>query len=81
MDSSSDICILWLELVKEYNSQVRFGTWVVDVDLLNLVKSQIYNFSPLSFILSILIILLVIMFNWIKSALFFSINGRSIHVC
>ena len=77
MDSLSDNCTLWLELVKEYNSQVQFSTWGVDVDLSNLVKNQVCNFSLLSFIWSTLIILLVIVFNWIKSVLFVSINGTS----
>lgn len=62
VDSSNDYCILGFGLVKEYNTQVYFGAWSVDVDLLNHVKNKFANSLPYFFTLSTLIILLVIVF-------------------
>jgi hypothetical protein len=66
MDSLSGHCTLKLRQVKEYNTQVWFGTWGVDVDLSNHVKNEFANFLPYLFTLSILIILLIIVFIWIN---------------
>ena len=62
MDSPSGHCTLKLEQVKEYNTQVWFGTWGVNVSLPNHVKNEFANFLPYLFILSTLIILLIIVF-------------------
>jgi len=49
-------------LVKKYNTKVQFGTWGVDVGLLNHIKNDFANSFSYLFILSTLIILLVIVF-------------------
>jgi hypothetical protein len=41
------IVTLQLGQVKEYNAQVRFGTWGVDIDLPNDVKNRVCKFSAL----------------------------------
>jgi hypothetical protein len=41
------IVTLQLGQVKEYNAQVRFGTWDVDVDLPYDVKNRVCKFSAL----------------------------------
>jgi len=64
MDSSSGYHTLKLGLVKEYNTQVWFGTWGVDVGLLNHIKNNFANSLYYLFSLSTLIILLVIVFTW-----------------
>jgi len=47
---------------KEYNTQLWFGTWGVDVDLSNHIKNKFANSLSYLFTLSILIILFVIVF-------------------
>ena len=47
VDSSSDNYNLELRLVKKYNTQDRYGTWGVNVGLLNHVKNWVWKFSPL----------------------------------
>jgi len=41
MDSSSGYCTLELGLVKEYNTQIQFDTWGINVDLSNHVKNKV----------------------------------------
>jgi hypothetical protein len=60
VDSSSSYYTLKLGQAKEYNTQVRFGTWSVDVDLSNHIKFA--NSLSYHFTLNILIILFVIVF-------------------
>jgi hypothetical protein len=50
--------------MKETDIQVWYGTWGVDVDLINHVKNEFMNSIPYLFILSTLIILLVIVLTW-----------------
>jgi hypothetical protein len=62
VDSSSSYYTLKLGQAKEYNTQVRFGTWSVDVDLSNHIKNKFANSLSYHFTLNILIILFVIVF-------------------
>jgi hypothetical protein len=50
--------------MKENNIQVWYGTWGVDVGLMNHVENEFMNSIPYPFILSTLIILLVIVLTW-----------------
>ena len=66
MDSLGDYCTLELWLMKEYNTQVWFSTWGMDVGLTNHVKNKFANYFPYLFTLNTLIILLFIVFFWIN---------------
>ena len=48
VDSLSGYCTLQLGLVKEYNTQIQFGTWNVDVGLSNHEKTSLHILSLIS---------------------------------
>jgi hypothetical protein len=45
---SSDYCTLKLGQMKEYNTQVQYDTWGMDIGLLNHVKNKFVYSLPLS---------------------------------